>query len=176
VFGLKERGTLGAQLSLWNLRPALSAQFFHTNCAEWSPENYQTLLPEKAESWFARSDTENVLVAVVCREVDINWGNYQNISDTVYDLLLLHWNPDAKYLALYASDYSGLKSERMAVAVTDDNTRLISGDPVFNVLNNVELPLVKGLGSSRIGAISFTSYFGPNVTDGLARSRSRSRR
>lgn len=29
--------------------------------------------------------------------------------------------------------------------------------------------MVKNLGSSRIGAISFTSYFGPNVTEGLAR-------
>jgi len=30
------------------------------------------------------------------------------------------------------------------------------------------MPLVKSMGSSRIGAISFTSYFGPNVTEGLA--------
>jgi hypothetical protein len=51
---------------------------------------------------------------------------------------------------------------------TDESTTLISGNPIFNILNNVQLPLVKHLGSSRIGAISFTSYFGPNVTEGLA--------
>jgi len=56
----------------------------------------------------------------------------------------------------------------MAKAVTGDSTELVSGTPIFNILNNVELPLVKSLGSSRIGAISFTSYFGPNVTEGLA--------
>jgi hypothetical protein len=56
----------------------------------------------------------------------------------------------------------------MAVAVTDETTQLVSGTPIFNILNNVELPLVKSLGSSRVGAISFTSYFGPNVTEGLA--------
>ena len=56
----------------------------------------------------------------------------------------------------------------MAQAVTDETTELVSGTPIFNILNNVELPLVKSLGSSRIGAISFTSYFGPNVTEGLA--------
>ena len=32
VIGLKEAGDLGAQLSLWNLRPSLSAQFFRTTC------------------------------------------------------------------------------------------------------------------------------------------------
>src|SRR6185312_3876175 len=51
---------------------------------------------------------------------------------------------------------------------TDETTTLVSGPPIFNILNNVELPLVKNLGSSRVGAISFTSYFGPNVTEGLA--------
>jgi hypothetical protein len=56
----------------------------------------------------------------------------------------------------------------MAQAVTSEQTKLVSGTPIFNILNNVELPLVKSLGSSRIGAISFTSYFGPNVTEGLA--------
>jgi hypothetical protein len=62
-----------------------------------------------------------------------------------------------------------MRSEGMVLAVTDEATKLISGTPVFRILNNVELPLVKGLGSSRVGAISFTSYFGPNVTQqGLA--------
>jgi hypothetical protein len=56
----------------------------------------------------------------------------------------------------------------MAKAVTDGSAELVCGTPIFNILNNVELPLVKSLGSSRIGAISFTSYFGPNVTEGLA--------
>lgn len=56
----------------------------------------------------------------------------------------------------------------MASIVTGDNARLLSGTPIFQILNNVELPLAKRLGSSRVGAINFTPYFGPNVTEGLA--------
>lgn len=168
VFGLKETGDLASQLSLWNLRPALSAQFFRTTCTHWSPLEFQSVLPTSAESWFAYNETENVLVAVVCRAAAVNWGNYQNVLDTIYDLLILKWGKDAGVLSLYASDYNALRSERLAVAVTDDNTKLVAGSPIFNILNNVELPLVKSLGSSRVGAISFTSYFGPNVTEGLA--------
>jgi hypothetical protein len=81
---------------------------------------------------------------------------------------VLRWDQAAGALYLYISDYDGLRSDKMARAVTDESTRHVSGDPIFNILNNVELPLVKQLGSSRVGAISFTSYFGPNVTEGLA--------
>jgi superfamily II DNA or RNA helicase len=168
VFGLKEAGDLASQLSLWNLRPALSAQFFRTTCREWSPLEFRSVLPANAESWFAYNEPENVLVAVVCRAAAVNWGNYQNVLDTIYDLLILKWDDETGVLSLYASDYNALRSERLAVTVTDDNTKLVAGSPIFNILNNVELPLVKSLGSSRVGAISFTSYFGPNVTEGLA--------
>ncbi|ASP35468.1 DEAD/DEAH box helicase [Labrenzia sp. VG12] len=168
VFALKETGDLHENLSLWNLRPALSGQFFRTTCSSWTPLAYQSVLPNGAETWHALSDKEHVLVAVVCRVADVNWGNYQNVANTIYDLLIVRWDKKLNYLALYASDYNALRSERMAQAITGDKAQLVSGTPIFKILNNVELPLVKSLGSSRMGAISFTSYFGPNVTEGLA--------
>ncbi|WP_312218220.1 DEAD/DEAH box helicase family protein [Brevundimonas sp.] len=170
VFGLREHGDLGSQLSLWNLRPALSCQYFRTKCDEWNPLEYKTVLPATAESWYAYSPEDDTLVAVVCRAADVNWGSYQNVLDTIYDLLILRWDKEEKVLALYASDYDALRSDKMAVAVTDEETELVSGDAVFRILNNVELPLVKSLGSSQKGeAISFTSYFGSNVTEGLTK-------
>jgi superfamily II DNA or RNA helicase len=168
VFGLKGAGDLHEHLSLWNLRPALSAQFFKTTCTQWNPLEYRSVLPKGSESWYAFSDDDKVLVAVVCRSGEVSWGNYQNVLDTIYDLLIIRWDASAGVLCLYASDYNALRSAKMAQAVTDETTQLVSGTPIFNILNNVELPLVKSLGSSRVGAISFTSYFGPNVTEGLA--------
>jgi len=168
VYGLKAEGTLHDQLSLWNLRPGLSAQFFRTKCETWNPVAYQEVLPKGAESWFSYSEEDGVLVAVICRADEVGWGNYQNVLNTIYDLLVVRWDKDAGALCLYSSDYKGVRSEKLAQIITDDQTELVSGTPIFNILNNVELPLVKSLGSSRIGAISFTSYFGPNVTEGLA--------
>ncbi|MDE2733696.1 MAG: DEAD/DEAH box helicase family protein [Gemmatimonadota bacterium] len=169
VFGLKETGNLHSHLSLWNLRPTLSARFFRTTCSNWSPLEFRSVLPTGAESWFAFNETENVLVAVVCRSAEVNWGNYyQTVLDTIYDLLVLRWDKEESVLCLYASNYDALRSDQIAQVVTDETAELVSGTPIFNILNNVELPLVKSLGSSRIGVISFTSYFGPNVTDGLA--------
>lgn len=168
VMGLKERGDLHAQLSLWNLRPALSTQIFRTRCTTWSPLNFAEVLPGAAESWYALDEENNLLVAVMHRTSTVDWGNYQNLENSVYDLLLARWDKAAGALFIYASDYQGLRTERMARAITSDETELLSGPTVFRILNNVEMPLVKSMGSSRIGAISFTSYFGPNVTEGLA--------
>ena len=165
---LRRSGDLHAQLSLWNLRPALSTQFFRTKCEAWNPLAYASVLPNGAEHWHAYDDAGEVLVAVLRRSNQVSWGNYQDVVDVIHDLLVMRWDREQGVLALYASDYSGLRSEMMAVAVTGEDTQLVTGKPIFQILNNVELPLVKSLGSSRIGAISFTSYFGPNVTEGLA--------
>ncbi len=168
VLGLKENGDLHSQLSLWNLRPSLSTQIYKTTCDDWSPLNYKSVLPKDTESWYSVSEDDSILVAVIYRSDTVRWGNYQNLYNTFYDLVLAHWNKDNKALFMYSSDYKGLRIEKMAQEITDENTELLNGPAIFNILNNVELPLVKNLGSSRVGAISFTSYFGPNVTDGLA--------
>lgn len=169
VEGLKTHGSLHKHISLWNLKPGFSAQIFRTKCHDWTPLAFTKVLPKNAEAWHALSDDGRLLVAVICRPTKVTWGNYQNLEETLYDLLVARWDAENQALFLYASDYDGLKSQTMAKELTDDKTMLLQGPVVFNILNNVELPLVKNLGSSRIGAISFTSYFGPNVTEGLAR-------
>jgi len=78
------------------------------------------------------------------------------------------WDKSNNALFIYASDYEALRSEQLVKIITGDKSTLLAGTPIFQILNNVELPLAKSLGSSRVGAISFTSYFGPNVTEGLA--------
>lgn len=167
VIGLKESGDLHKHLSLWNLRPPLSAQFFRTKCKSWNPSNYVEVLPRGSESWYSYSEKDEVLVAVVRRPSSVGWGNYETINDTIYDLVVLRWDKAEGALCLFTSDFKALRSEKMAQSVTNAETIHVSGNPIFHILNNVELPLVKSLGSSRVGAISFTSYFGPNVTEGL---------
>ncbi|NBJ17021.1 MAG: DEAD/DEAH box helicase [Dehalobacter sp. 4CP] len=168
VNSLREDGDLHTYLSLWNLRPSLSTQIFKTQCEDWNPENYVTVIPKYSESWRSISRDKDVLVVVVHNKTRVRWGNYQNLLDRQYHLIIARWDKKNNALFIYASDYDALKSTDLAKAITDEYTVLHHGPVIFNILNNVDLPLVKNLGSSRIGAISFTSYFGPNVTEGLA--------
>jgi superfamily II DNA or RNA helicase len=168
VMGLKSKGTLHAQLSLWNLRPRLSTQIYRTSCAQWFPAEYAQVLKAKDQTWYALDESQNLLVAVVHREDQVDWGNYQTLEETSYHLLVVWWDKSNNALFIYASDYEALRSEQLVKIITGDKSTLLAGTPIFQILNNVELPLAKSLGSSRVGAISFTSYFGPNVTEGLA--------
>ncbi|ACL74454.1 DEAD/DEAH box helicase [Ruminiclostridium cellulolyticum] len=168
VHNLRESGDLHTFLSLWNLRPSLSMQVFKTQCQNWSPENYFNVFSKDSKSWHAISKDNDILIAVVHRKARVRWGNYQNLFDRQYHLLMARWDKENGALFIHASDYEELKSTTLAKEITNDKTVLLQGPVIFNILNNVELPLVKNLGSSRIGAISFTSYFGPNVTEGLA--------
>nr|WP_276556134.1 DEAD/DEAH box helicase family protein [Bradyrhizobium elkanii] len=168
VAGLKGKGTLHAHISLWNLRPRLSTQIYRTSCAKWNPSEYVKVLKSKDQTWYALDETQNLFVGLVYREDAVDWGNFQSLEDTSYILLVMWWDKPNGALFIYASDYDALRTEQLACHVTGDKARLLSGTPIFQILNNVELPLAKSLGSSRVGAISFTSYFGPNVTEGLA--------
>ncbi|MBB3810577.1 DEAD/DEAH box helicase [Pseudochelatococcus contaminans] len=164
---LKQNGTLAAELSLWNLRPAISTQFYRTKCKNWTPLEYAGVLPAGAETWYALDDKDKLLVAVVAQTEEVNWGDYQNVVNTLYDFVIVRWDEAEDVLSIYAGDYDRMRTERMAKAVAGDGVELFSGDAIFNILNGVELPLVKNLGSRRVGAISFTTYFGTNVTEGL---------
>jgi superfamily II DNA or RNA helicase len=168
INSLREKGDLHSFVSLWNLRPAFSMQIFKTQCVEWAPENYVDILSRDSKWWHSISHENDILVAVVHSSMRVRWGNYQSINDHNYYLLIARWDRSSSALFIYSSNSSVLRGTELAKAITDESTILLNGPAVFNILNNVEFPLVKNLGSSRKGAISFTSYFGPNVTEGLA--------
>lgn len=165
---LKKRGSLHDKISLWNLRPSMSTQIYKTKCEDWAPERFHEAFQENAQQWHSIGVGENVLVLVDYQESAVKWGRFENLWESSYGLLVAHWDSENRVLFLNASDYDQMKAAQVARAVTSEGTELLNGDQVFRVLNGVELPLAKNLGSSRIGAISFTSYFGPNVTEGLA--------
>ncbi|WP_224741338.1 DEAD/DEAH box helicase [Bradyrhizobium sp. 2S1] len=80
---LKQQGTLSAELSLWNLRPAISTQFYRTKCKDWAPLQYADVLRPSAETWYALDDKDKLLVAVVAQSEEVKWGDYQNITNSL---------------------------------------------------------------------------------------------
>lgn len=168
VRNLKSGGNLHDEISLWNLRPKFSVQVYRTKCTDWSPEQFANAFPKAAILWHSVGNNPHILVVVAQQDFEVDWGDYENLVDTTFNLLVALWDKDNNVLFIYASDYDRMRVVEVARSITSKDTSLLNGPQVFNVLNNVELPLAKSLGSSRFGAISFTSYFGPNVTEGLA--------
>ena len=82
--------------------------------------------------------------------------------------MIAHWDSERDALFIYSNDYKGFKVDTLAEKLCGDSTYVMSGKQIFNVLNNIEYPLVNNLGSAQNGAISFTQFFGSNVTEGLS--------
>ena len=168
IESLKANGNLHDEISLWNLTPSFTTQIYTTECEDWNPYLYDKVLPKAMENWYAISEEKKLLIVLGLQEVPVKWGSHQNLLDIKYKLLIAYWNEKTKALFVYSNDYNGFRVDKFVDKITQDQATLLNGTKVFNILNNVELPLVKNLGASKVGAISFTSYFGPNVTDGLA--------
>lgn len=168
INSLKTSGDLHEHLSLWNLTPALSTQVYRTKCEDWSPHAFRDVFSKDAVLWHSLSRERHLLVAVAQQEFGVRWGKYEDVKETTYDLLIAYWDQAHQVLFVHASDYDRMRVGQVAQAITSADTEVLGGPQVFNVLNNVQLPLAKSLGSARFGNISFTSYFGPNVTEGLA--------
>ncbi len=168
VDSLKQNGDLSNQLSLWNLTPSFSVMMFKTECEDWSPEKYDIVLPKCEEYWHALSVEKNILVVLAIQSLPVKWGNFKELREIDYKLLIAHWDKERQGLFIYSNDYKSFKPDVLAKNLCGENVEAMSGMKVFNVLNNIAYPLVKNLGTSQTGAISFTQFFGSNVTEGLS--------
>lgn len=168
IEGLKEKGDLHHQLSLWNLHPSSSVVLFETSCDNWHPDRFESIIPKNTERWFSISEDQKLLVVLALSQSPVKWGQYKEIHDSVYKLLVVHWDQDRGALFVNSNDYKWFRIEKLVELITANQCALLSGPRVFNVFNGLQYPLVRNLGASQIGAISFTQYFGSNVTDGLS--------
>ncbi len=168
VDSLKGEGDLHDQLSLWNLRPSCSAMLFKTDCDTWKPEKFKDLNFSCDEYWHSISEEENILVILAVKSTAVKWGHFKELNDINYKILIAHWDNARGALFIYSNDYKRFQVEKLVDKICGESAFIMSGKQIFNVLNNIEYPLVTNLGSAQNGAISFTQFFGPNVTEGLS--------
>jgi len=169
VDSLKAGGELHNVISLWNIKPSLSAMLFNTECLNWEPYAYINDLPNFDKHWHAISEEMKLIVVLAINSTPVKWGVYKDLRDVNYKLLIAYWCQERKTLTVFSNDYDVFRLEKLAKNICGENTNVFSGERIFNVFNNIEYPLVRNLGGSQIGAISFTQFFGPNVTEGLGR-------
>ena len=168
IESLKSSGDLHEHISLWNLRPSYSAMLFNANCSEWNTQNVIENLPKFHESWYSISEEEKIVIILGLQESRVKWGEYKDLFDINYKILILHHDIERNAIYVFSNDYKVFKTEKMVKGLTNGSSELICGSDIFKIFNGIEYPLARNLGASQIGAISFTQYFGPNVTDGLS--------
>lgn len=156
--------TLG-ELPLWNLHPTYSIIAFRTTQQSWNVDSFICYL-KNANYYIACNPNKKVIVGVIPKIQPVNWGKYQDIKNTIYDLIIIYWDKDHNLLYLHSTD-STIESASLFSKLFAGDITSINNEDVFRVFSNVERPIVRNLGLSTIGSISYTMLFGNNVTEGI---------
>jgi len=165
---LNFKGGLFEQISLWNLRPSLSTLIYKTKCEDWDTGAFLEGLPKNIDYWHAINDTEKIIVVVINQQEEVKWGRYKDIVNQSFDLCVAYWNQEKQFLYIQSSNYDAFNCNALAEKLCGTDTTLHNGHRLFNIFTDVNLPMVKNLGASRTGTISYTMYFGPEVIVGLS--------
>lgn len=161
---------LPEHIPLQSIFPKMSTVVYQTRCAAWRPEQATSMM-KKLYDKPALHPEKRILVMVTKEQEPVPWGDIRGISDTIYDLYLLHWDEETKLLYIHSSNKSSAH-EGIAKAVCGEDASLIRGENVFRVLHGVNHLILMnlGLGHSLSRAVRFTMYVGSDIREGLSQA------
>lgn len=167
-----------SKIPFQNIRPALSTVVYENRSEGWNPNNFKEgiadydLYDYKFSSYNA---DKKVLVIILGRKADVDWGNFNEVYNIVWNVIIVFWEVKKNLLFIHGSEKSGHYQQMAAALLGADNARLITGMNVFRVFHNVHrlalfnVGLRKGLGKN----LSFQSYYGRSVGDALSQLQRR---
>jgi hypothetical protein len=84
---------LPEEITLRNVRPAMSTVVYRTKCAAWIPENFAEGIPafdSLDKVYHTLNPQENTLVIVTTRRVSVEWAQIDEIHNWDWQLYVLH--------------------------------------------------------------------------------------
>lgn len=162
-------GELSQHISLWNLRPGFSTLIYETKSEAWYPKKFIEVMPKRYEYLYAINEKEKILVILISKDDEVNWGRYKDIKNHSFELCVAHWSEKHHALFLQCSDYDAINCTQLSKVLCGDQTKIKNGQKVFNIFSGVERILARNVGVSTLGKISYTMHFGNDITTGLSK-------
>lgn len=163
-------------VSLQLLRPALSAYVYEVSTDTWIPSNWtKVFTPENYQYRFETiNDNSDTLVLVLGGAQSVDFGNVAGINNVVWGMVIVHWIVTPKYNHLYINtSLGGVDCDALAKVLFDDKVQRITGSQVFRVFGDVKRIAVQNFGGRKFGDISFKSYYGKEVEEGIKETERR---
>lgn len=155
-------------IPLQNVFPKMSTVVYRTTCKAWKPEKAKNVLKHLFDKP-ALHPKERVLVLVTKELEPVSWGRVRSISNTTYELYLLHWDEKSKLLYIHSSNKDTVH-ENLAKAVCGDDVTPLRGERVYRVLHGINRLILMnlGLGHTLSRAVRFTMHVGADIKTGLS--------
>jgi superfamily II DNA or RNA helicase len=135
-------------VSLENVRPAMSTVVYKTKCANWTPENFAQGIDGLTSFESVNYDIngeQNILVIVLGRKVPVDWARVEEVFTWNWDLLVAIWDSERNLLFINSASNSGYY-KKLAEAIAGDGVELIRGREVFRCLSGINRLLLQNVG------------------------------
>jgi superfamily II DNA or RNA helicase len=161
-------------ITLRNVRPAMSTVVYRTQCKAWTPENFgQGIVGYKAldKVYHTLNPQENTLVVVTTQRLPVDWAHMDEIYNWDWQLYVLHWDKASRLLFIHNSSNAGF-FKRLAQAVAGE-VEQIKGPKVFRCLSGINRLKLQNVGLlEQLGRlIRYTMRAGSDVESGLSETQ-----
>lgn len=157
-----------------SIHPAMSAIVYNSNHIKWYPERWKkgiSNIDKYQHQFFDINEEHKTLVIVLGKTTNVEWGNFDVTKNISWEMITIHWDyrPKDRNLIFIHSSFKNLASKTLLKEIFGNNISQIEGDNIFRVLDDLKRYTIYNFGGRRgIGKdISFQSFFGKNVEDGL---------
>lgn len=161
------QGDLKDEISLEDIRLALSAEIYMTNSTTTSFCNWKTAINNlKQYDYILHSETSDTLVVVLGKKTNVLWGDTQVVQNLNWDIIVVYF--DALNKRIYLNSTLKIKGENYLNHLFSNPIKC-QDDKMFRVFANVQRLRLFNVGARlpRGKDISFQSYYGSSVQDGL---------
>lgn len=157
-----------------NINPALSTVIYTFDGDTWNPNNWKEGIVrlETYEHQFSSVNPhENTLVIILGKISQVEWGSFDTVQNLEWDMIAVFWDlrPNVNRIFINSS-MKGLQTKKLVGALFEGEALKVTGMDVFRIFHNVKRLSLFNVGG-RPGAgqdISFRSFFGKDVQDGIA--------
>lgn len=165
------------EISLQNVRPAMSTVVYRTYCSEWQPENFHQGLSgyDNLDNYYSDiNSSRNTIVVVTAQKIPVDWARINEIYTWSWELYVAYWYDEHNLLFIHGSSKSGFYKD-IAIALAGDNVVQFKGSEVFRCLHGINRLRLQNVGLiKRLGRlIRYTMQAGSDVEPGLSEAAKR---
>jgi superfamily II DNA or RNA helicase len=165
---------LPEEITLRNVRPAMSTVVYRTKCADWTPENFKDGISgfdSLDKVYHTLNPQENTLIIVTTRRVSVDWAQIDEIYNWDWQLYVLHWDRAKGLLFIHNSSNAGF-FKNLAQAVAGE-VEQIRGPKIFRCLSGINRLKLQNVGLlEQLGRlIRYTMRAGSDVEPGVSEAQ-----
>lgn len=160
-------GELKDEISLEDIRPALSAEIYTTDSTITRFSNWKAALNNSSQyDYILHTQSSDTLVIVLGKKSNVLWGDTQTVSNLNWDIIVVYF--EALHKRIYLNASIKIKGESFLKHLFS-NPEKYQDDKMFRVFANVYRLQLFNVGARlpRGKDISFQSYYGSSVQDGI---------